>query len=246
MGLVFIAISACSATEPRGSAPAPAPPGEPSGEETMLIKEKGKMAQPVYTNVRYHANGTLSEMNGENLALSLETQPGYQSALKNLDYENMVFGFLDHYQTIFRMDSPRTEFQVEYIRSDALGSTHVQLNQQLNQVPVRDKAIRVHFNEQHALYMVQGDYLPVDTLKKVPTDPRLSATEAADIAIDAASDAPGQWRVQGNTLIIYTQEDRTPHLAYEITMAKGLTGRDQYIIDAQNGNILERTTLIRP
>jgi Zn-dependent metalloprotease len=243
IGMVLLASTACSTAEPLSSIPQSVSSQEQPGEQNTSAR--GKMTQPPHTKIDYRSNGTPSLVKGENLSVSLGEIPDFQSALKNNDYEQMTYLFLDYYKTFFKLAAPLNNLNVESIQSDALGSTHVRLQQMLNQIPVWEKTIRIHFNDRNALYMFQGDYLPSAVLENVETTAELTSSDASKIALESVSGAPGQWRVQNGSTMVYVAESQEPRLAYGLTLAKGLAQRYQYIIDAVDGRILEKTSLIR-
>lgn len=243
MGMVLLASSACGAADALSSTPPSIASQEQSGEQNRSAR--GIMTQPPHTKIDYRSNGTPSLVKGENLCANLGEMPDFQSALKNNDYEQMAYLFLDYYKTIFKLAAPRNNLKVESIQSDALGGTHVQLQQMLNQIPVWEKMIRVHFNEHKALYMFQGDYLPSAVLENVKTTAELTSSDASKVALGSVSGSPAQWRVQNESTMVYVTKSQESRLAYGITLAKGLAQRYRYIIDAVDGRILEKTSLIR-
>jgi Zn-dependent metalloprotease len=201
------------------------------------------MTQPPHTKIDYRSNGTPSLVKGENLAAALGAVPEFEAALKNKDHARMACLFLESYKRFFKLADPRQNFTVESTQTDKLGSTHVRFQQLVHQLPVWEKTIRIHFNNQNALYLIQGDYLPAAALENVETTARLTSSDARNIALASAS--PGKWRVHGDAAMVYVTESQEPRLAYAMTLAKGLAGRYHYIIDALDGRILAKASLIR-
>jgi uncharacterized membrane protein YkoI len=92
---------------------------------------------------------------------------------------------------------------------------------------------------------VQGDYLSDLHLENVETTANLTPSEASKIALESVSGDTASWRVQNVSTMVYVTESREPRLAYGMTLVKGVARRDHYIIDALDGRILEKTSLIR-
>lgn len=203
------------------------------------------MTQPPHTKIDYHGNGTPSLVKGEDLAAALGAVPEFETALKNKDHARMACLFLEYYKTFFKLADPRQNLKIESTQTDTLGSTHVRFQQMVHQLPVWEKTIRIHFNDRNALYLTQGDYLPAAALENVETTARLTSSDARSIALASASGSPGKWRVHSDPAMVYVTESQEPRLAYALTLAKGLAERYQYIIDALDGRILAKTSLIR-
>jgi hypothetical protein len=109
-------------------------------------------------------------------------------------------------------------------------------------IPVWQKTLSVHFDPEDHIYRADGDYLP--TPLTVDTQPTLSDAEArAKANVSGIAGTGGDWKVQASELIVYASA-KGPRLAYRITVAKGLTGREDRIVDAGTGQILKRLTRI--
>jgi Zn-dependent metalloprotease len=203
------------------------------------------MIRPPHTQIEYRNNGTPSYIKGRDLAAHLKATSDFQSALNKYDYEEMAVLFLGYYKSFFKLAAACNTLEVESIRSDGLGSTHVRFRQMLNQIPVWEKTVRVHFNHHQALYLFQGDYLPDALLENVGTVAKVTPSDASKIALESMSGSTGLWRVQNVSTMVYVTESREPRLAYGMILEKGLARRNHCIIDAIDGRILEKTSLIR-
>jgi hypothetical protein len=240
---LFFFAAAC---RPTGIAP-PVPGTEISQQQPQEpdALTRGNMTIPPHTEIDYGPHETPSRIKGEDLALNLRSLAEFKAALNSSDYREMAYIFLEHYKSFLQLPNPRNDLRIESIRSDALGTTHTRFRQQLNNIPVEGASVLIHFSKQNTLYLFQGAYLPPSALQPVNTTAALTASEAAAIALHAAPQTDAPWKVQDNSLIVYIRASREPRLAYGITLARGLVDRDHYIIDAADGRILEKTSLIR-
>lgn len=208
----------------------------------MKPSEPGTMMVPPRAEVVYRENGTPARIKGDNLSELLESSSEYRNAQKQNDYGEMVFIFLEYFRKAFKLVDPRMELVHEKEKSDSLDTTHVFLQQMAGNIPVCGKNITVHFNKEKAIYLVQGDYVP--SLSDVDTVPKITDIVASQYALTAAPATQSQWTVQDRSLCLYMTPSHTPRLVYGITLAQGITGRELYYVDAENGEILHRFTLI--
>ncbi len=211
------------------------------GANEMKLADSGVMMPP-HAEVVYRENGTPARIKGDNLSELLDSSSEYRNAQKQNDYGEMVFIFLEYFRKAFKLVDPRMELVHEKEKSDSLDTTHVFLQQMAGNIPVWGKTITVHFNKDKAIYLVQGDYVP--SLSDVDTVPKITDIVASEYALAAAPATQSQWTVQDRSLYLYMTPLHTPRLVYGITLAQGITGRELYFVDAENGEILHRFTLI--
>ena len=197
---------------------------------------------PADTVIQMGPAGTPRMVKGSDLAADLEGRAAYGAARQKGDYGEMALIFLSQRADLFKLTAPRQDLLLLGAQADGLGHHHAKFQQVVDGIPVWQKTISVHFDPEDRLYRVDGDYLP--TPLTVDTQPALSDTEARAKAIVAGiADTGGDWKVQASELIVYAGATG-PRLAYRITVAKGLTGRQDRIVAADTGQILKRLTRI--
>lgn len=116
---------------------------------------------------------------------------------------------------------------------DALNQKHVRFQQFYDDVPVWRREIIVHVDARDKVYAVSNGL--ASGLGAIDVTPRISV----EAARNAAARAKGEgWLSSGGTLTIFLHEMR-PHLAYEITLRRGLQ-RWFVFVDAGSGEIIHQ------
>ena len=195
-------------------------------------------ALPESAIIRYAENGTPSYIKGGNLSSQLDDDPQFRVLKKKGLYKDMVYQFLQSWRQLLKIDDPRREFEITIVKIDDLGLKHVEFQQILNGIAIWGCSMSVHLNENNQVYLLQSHYEP--TLKNVDTTPKLSAQEAAEMAISEAPGGEGGWRAEEKKLFIFMVGAQAPRLAYRITLVRGLMRREYYFVDAGNGKILHK------
>lgn len=211
----------------------------------MSFPKNITMAKPPHTEIEFRPNGTPSRIKGNDLAASLTPMAAFQTASRERNHREMAFLFIEHYKDFFRLTNPRNDLRIERIQSDDVGTTHLQLQQVLDDRPVWDKTILLHLKKTNAIYLFQGDYEPSSALEKVKTQVEITPEQAISKALENVSDPSLPWTAQESTLVIFPIELTIPRLAYNITLVSGLAHSDCYFVDAEDGRILHKMSLIR-
>lgn len=203
-----------------------------------------RQSLPADTVIQIGPAGTPRMVKGGHLAADLEGTAAYASARQKGDYGEMALLFISQRADLFKLAAPRQDLLLLGAQADGLGHHHAKLQQVVDGIPVWQRTLSVHFDPQDRLYRVDGDYLP--TPLAVDTQPALSDVDARAKAIVAGiAGTGGDWKVQASELIVFA-DAQVPRLAYRITVAKGLTGREDRIVAADTGQLLKRLTRINP
>jgi len=195
-------------------------------------------ALPESAIIRYDENGTPCCIKGANLSSHLDDDPQFRVLKEKGLYGDVVYQLLQSWRQLLKIDDPRREFEITIVKIDDLGLKHVEFQQILNGIAIWGCSMSVHLNENNQVYLLQGHYEP--TLKNVDTTPKLSAQEAAEMAISEAPDGEGGWRAEEKKLFILMAGPQNPRLVYRITLLRGLTHREYYFVDARGGKILHK------
>ncbi|WP_223702130.1 M4 family metallopeptidase [Sutcliffiella deserti] len=183
--------------------------------KVRVVDNKGKQGPPSFVA------GILSEKHANGNA---------QSAKK----------FLGKHKDFFKMNNPEKDLKEVKTTKDALGMTHVRLQQTKNGVPVDRNELNVHFNDENVVTTVNGNYdVKLDSLD-IDTTPAIQAKEAvseAKLAVNAPADVP----FETSELVIYPL-DENYHLAYRINLEffEGEPGNWYVYVDAKNGKVLDQ------
>lgn len=207
--------------------------------------EQKRTDPPPHKVLKHSDNGTPARMKGENLAGDFSPESAFQKALTHKDHSKMVFLWLERYKDFFKLNDPQKEFRIEKITPDDLGGTHVKMQQVVNGLPVWGRTMLLHFNKENAIYLFQGNYVPEPLLSGVNTTAVMPVSDAEARALAAVSGAPSQWKVQARSMVVFITPDNTARPAYALTLARGLADRYLYLVDAADGRILHKISLVR-
>lgn len=236
-------VPGCQSSEGHGKLSAPGDADQQT--QIRTVSEKKKMNLPPDTTFEPGENGTPRRIKGKNLAADLASVVEFQQALNRRDHSRMVFLWLTYYRDILKLNDPQKELRIERITTDKLGSTHVKMQQMIDNIPVWNQTVLIHFNKENGIYLFQGDYLPVAMLSGVSTTKAIQTSEAESIAVEAASKGASGWRVVERSEVVFIVAGKIPRPAYALTLSKGLANRYLYMVDAVDGRILHVTSLIR-
>ncbi len=191
-------------------------------------------------------NGTIRWLEGElipsqiGLTLQKQAQTTTERALAILKAQSMVL----------RLNNPSEELSVMSSTRDELSYEHVRFQQVYHGVPIWARDLYVHFNAQGMAYLVNGTYEP--TPVGIETIPTKSASDALQLVVNTLK-AEGRYQplspeassflgVSGPTeeLVIYPTSEGSFRLGYEVNIHPNLVEWYAFIIDAQDGSILNR------
>lgn len=235
-GAFFFFINACHSPAAHTAA------GESRAEQASAMQTNAgeNEIRPPSEEIRYNGHETPKIVKGANLAADLLSTAAYQKALSGGAYGEMAYLFLEHYKKWFQLEAPRRELRLDKVWSDALDTTHVQLQQVVKDVPVWGKTIGLHFKPEGCIYLFQGDYAP--GLTHMNTRPGISAGQAVEAALSAAADS-GDWTVAENTLYVFAPSPEKAHLVYGVTLRRGIMERRLWMVDAVEGWIVHTIRL---
>jgi hypothetical protein len=191
--------------------------------------------------IRDSSNGTVRILKGVDLATPLMVDENYRSAIANGRPGEIAIAFINAYGRLFKLEDPRSELTVSESKTDKLSMTHVRLKQQYKGLEVWPAEINVHFNESGQIYLVQGRYA------KTPSnldDSRLEESDALRVVSKNLA-IKDKFRQHRTKLIIYCGLPRASRLAYRIYAEVSVDNAWNYIIDAQTGAILEKTSAVQ-
>ncbi len=133
------------------------------------------------------------------------------------------------------VSSPADEFLVRRVERDRLGKVHLQLVQRADAVPVWGRVLRLHMEENGAVYRVDGEV--VQGLAGFRLPPLIEAEEAVRRGL-----APGRdhLRSRSRGLFLYVENiERGVIPVYEIEVMDGLR-RHLFLLDARSGAVVRR------
>ena len=188
------------------------------------------------------------------LELPVNTQQGGLTLRKQSQTSTQAaLAVLNAQASLMKLNNPAEELALVSTTRDELSLEHVRFQQVYLGVPVWSRDLYVHFNAQGAAYLINGTYEP--TPVGVDVHPAKNPPEAVQIVV---ADLTSQGKYSPLTaeassflsfgeptteLTIYPTPDGTCRLAYEVKIHANLVEAYSYIVDAQNGNILNTIAL---
>lgn len=177
---------------------------------------------------------------------------GFSSSLASADRHSIeALGFVSTWKTSIALENPSEELSPMATYVDALGYTHVRLEQLYQGLPVWGSDMYVHANRDGRVYLFNGSYQP--TPVGVNTTPSVSTSAALDKVIVTLM-RTGAWApitekglnslglsfLPAVRTVIYPVPGGAPVLAYEIAIHPNITEFYYYIVDAHSGKIINR------
>jgi len=154
-----------------------------------------------------------------------------------------VLGMSTSERALAAAAGPTSSLQLTSVTNDSIGGTHVKFDQRYQGMRVYGAQVVVHMKST-GITAVSGDYVPAIN---VSTTPKITAARAAEVALkQQVGQAP--YTVASSDLMIY----RTgllegfrgqSRLAHQVEVTNGKAIRDQIVIDAVKGNVLNRISL---
>ncbi len=162
--------------------------------------------------------------------------------------ENAALSFLSEHAGLFGLRDVRKELSTAQLVEDTAGFTHVNFSQISENVPVFGSMLRVHFDANGQLVVVNGLTIPgVHLLKLQPSLPSHAAQDAALIMVLKTMDERTHKELQARSATLYIFRTGlargvpgTNHLAWEVEIGNGSSIRELVYIDAHNGQLLDR------
>lgn len=203
---------------------------------------RGDTVLPADAEIRRDsANGVVRWLAGRDLSAPLESDPAFTQARAAGDAVGVARAFLERHRALFRLDDPRRELRHRRSERDRLGMTHVRFDQVHDGIPVWGAELIVHLDSTLRVLRVNGSTIP--TPAAVPTSAQVSVDRARRVAanaLDAALD-----RVEASpALVVETDAEGLPRLAYRVAVVQSLVDRHVCVVDAITGAVMAvRSTL---
>jgi Zn-dependent metalloprotease len=211
---------------------------EPCSElgESSLPKDAAIQRNP--------ADGAIRQLKGANLSLTLEQNTHFRELQRNNLEAEIAMCFMQAYSKLFRLDAPHEELQPIVATPDELGFTHVRLRQLYAGLPIRNRELIVHLNAEKQVYQVDGSYHP--TPSGLGTTPRISSQHATETAREALTWDHKTRRGYRTQVAVYVDRQNRALLAYQVIAYKGTADDWEIWVDANTGEILEKSAFMKP
>src|SRR5688572_15999368 len=226
-------------------------PGDPPGVDPNLIKR-----------LKENARGTVSISTKQSTQFASFVRVSKGGDLhpgnSNNTPQGKAKGFFAEYGGLFGVKNADTELALLSTFTDSKGATHVSYQQKYKGVPVFAAILQTHMDANNKLTAMNGVFIPDIA---VNTSPAFSADQAAERAIadvlanppkneltGAVSDISGL-SASAPALYVYRdgliQDVAGPnYLVYEVEVTNGSSVREMGYINAHNGKIVNRISLV--
>lgn len=152
--------------------------------------------------------------------------------------DETVRRFLRDWQPYLRLERPEAELELTRSETDELGRRHFRFDQRYRDLQVWPAELIVHLDPQGHVDLMTGGYVP--TPRKIPPAPIVDGeTAIAKARAAVAPDDAGADRTSAR-LLVYAPAGRPARLAWKIDWAPAPDARWRVLVDAVNGQILDR------
>ena len=220
-----------------------------TGLQPTTAGQKGTVAPFSTLKLVRAANGTIRWMEGHlgqtDIRSAGKAAPGQVA--------DAALASASAYAEVLRLDDPASELQPMEVASDDLGYTHARFQQTYAGLPVWGRDLYIHFDPTGLVYAINGTYEPtpsatIVTTPSLTSDQVLRTVEADLRAQDRWAPLPeevARWlgmEEPATQLVLYPDPDRNDQirLAYEVTLHPNLLEWYAYLVDARDGQILNR------
>ena len=196
------------------------------------------MALPSYDEIRHHDNGTIAWLKGEDLSRELALDADFAKAAGDQDFGAMAARFLDHYRGALALGHPALMFVEAQVQADDIGFHQVRFSQKLQDIPVLDTEIIVHFDNKQRLYLVSGRYLSLG--EDFSLTPGFTATKAQQ----HLRQGKGLEDISQGELVVFAPSNQAPRLAYRFIVSPDTLNAGEFILDANDLSLLRQTPTV--
>lgn len=237
--VLSLSAAACSVVQAQPQRPLTIPVKPTSSQQSAAVQPL-----PARAEIRRDPHlGTITFLKAPNLSERLERDPDFAQLQASKQFGELARAFIHAYRADFRLIQPTNEFRVHSVKTDALGLTHVRLQQTFHDVPVWAAELVVHLNADTQVYLVQGRYIP--TPHSLSVEPGLTEQAVLQRAVDhLGQPLTGCLKCQAD-LVVFAAECKAPRLAYRVLTLLSLVEGWEMMIDAQTGEVLQKLSTIR-
>jgi Zn-dependent metalloprotease len=218
----------------------------PSGTSQKLRSARGQSSPPQgqvrqvladVPQVRMNRKtGTPRQIKGKRLQRALQEMTDSKERAEQTGRQ-----FLRNFKDTLRIKDPNKDLQLYRTQKDDLDRTHLRYAQRHQGLRVWPPELIVHLDPEGDVDLMTGSTVPMP--RKLTLTPFVKAQEAQKTAQEAIPNGK-RGKVSKPDLIIYAPNNRTPRLAWKMTVNVSLVSQWTVIVDAVNGAKLETITQV--
>lgn len=191
------------------------------------------------SEVRRDSVGTIVLVKGDNLSGEVEGDRQYESLVQAQSYGEMALFFVQHHGNLFRLVDPSSEAITTKVQSDDLGYHQVRLAQSLQDLPVLNAEMIVHFDPESHIYLVQSQFIPT------PIGLSLTPALTEDEVVDAVAATAGSNVTIGEPMLaILPRQGQIPKLVYQLEVRRSMVDSRSVSIDANSGAVIREVPTV--
>lgn len=205
------------------------------GSADSLTALRLQVINPAGFSLDPASNGTIREMNGENLFL-LDSPLDRSLTVR-------VFDLLTTHKEIFRLQDPAGELLLATQVKDSLGITRLRFTQVRERIPVLGAEVSFYVSSSGALTRIIGHYYPSLATGSVDLAPSVSLDTAFTEAYKRLNVLPGEGAEKHEgRLVLFPAESRIL-LCWELSISPTLDDPWRFLIDAHTGALVRAESL---
>jgi bacillolysin len=137
----------------------------------------------------------------------------------------------------YQISNPDERLLLRNVNRDQYNTQHLEFTQQYNEIPIWGDEILVHIRDKE-VYLINGNIFPDGFLLSSPTVPKLTSSDAEEIAMQEISISHSGANSKSQ-LVILPDSIYSGRLCYFVEVTFGLN-RHLLFVDALNGTILKK------
>ena len=205
---------------------------------------------PATPNLKQQILEEMYNISGENLKAYFDEAEGKvflsgNLSLKKVTSTNDLLNFIKENEALFDISNLTDNFKIVKVQKDNIGYTHVSIAQLIDGLPIKDKQIMIHYNNDGTIKNVTADVEKNITTITTLGNKELSEEDAISIAENEFTYTKLAYEPKVETLAYL--KDGKAYKAYKVNIKfyePKITNCDVYV-EATSGTILEKEDKIR-
>ena len=189
-------------------------------------------------------------LNGNSLKYDIDSSEGKVFISGNVSSEKITndetaLNFIEKNKSLFNLDNAKDKLKVQKSEKDSLGFTHVKMGQYINNIPIKDKFITLHYNKNGQVTNITGEAEnKIESISQLGSK-SIQPEDAVEIAKKEFSYTELAYEPKVETIAYI--KDGQAYKTYKVNIKfyePTITNYDVYV-EASSGTILEKEDKIR-
>lgn len=189
-------------------------------------------------------------LTGNNLRYDVDSSEGKVFISGTLSSEKITndetaVNFIEKNKSLFKLDNAKDKLKVQKSEKDSLGFTHVKMGQYINNIPIKDKTVTLHYNKSGQVTNITGEVEnKIESISQLGSK-SIQPEDAVEIAKKEFSYTELAYEPKVET-IAYVKDGQA-YKTYKVNIKfyePTITNYDVYV-EASSGTILDKEDKIR-